>query len=197
MYYCFWGYWAIIIEGNGKINSLRQFHCDRVLLWQGPRGETLSQRIGFKVIYATKSNQNMKYSVEKLPSEMLKIVEGLKQMKSRKECLELAYDILTKRYKGKRFRTYIALHQLFINNPKKLWNKKYLICVKTNYLMRIFLVASGFFKDEDIKSEWSLIWYVSPHQYLRVKLDNSEFINVDVWGENNRIKFGDYARGFH
>lgn len=128
---------------------------------------------------------------------MQKIIDDLKRAKNQRECLEYAYKILTRRYKGEKLRTYIELHQFLISDLKKLWNKKYLICVKTNYLMKIFLVASGFFKDEDIKTKWSLIWHISPHQYLQIKLNNGEFIKVDIWGENNGIKLGDYARGFH
>lgn len=127
----------------------------------------------------------------------VKIIEYLKQAKNQRECLERIYIILIDRYKGEKFRTYLELGQLLIKDPTTLWNKKYLICLKTNYLMRIFLTASGFFKNEDIKAKWTLIYFISPHQYLRIKMANGEFINIDIWGANNGIKFGDYARGFH
>ncbi|NLC31349.1 MAG: hypothetical protein GX765_04845 [Candidatus Moranbacteria bacterium] len=78
-----------------------------------------------------------------------------------------------------------------------LWNQDgFLHCTNINYLARILLIESGFFKEEDIVLKWTLVWYISPHQYLRVKMIDDEFINVDIWAKNYKIEFGDYARGF-
>jgi hypothetical protein len=45
--------------------------------------------------------------------------------------------------------------------------------------------------------KWTQIWYISPHQYLQIRVDNNEWINVDVWANVYDIKFGDYAHGFY
>ena len=59
-------------------------------------------------------------------------------------------------------------------------------------------------KEKDIVPKYSLTYYTSPHQYLQVRigkmkeidLENDKFVNVDIWGAANGIKFGDYANGF-
>ena len=65
-----------------------------------------------------------------------------------------------------------------------------------NYLFMIFLVKSGF-DYKDINPKWTLVYYLSPHQYLNIKINKKKPINVDSWGKSYGIKFGDYARGFH
>lgn len=61
----------------------------------------------------------------------------------------------------------------------------------------MLLMKSGHFTDDDIETRWTLLWFVSPHQYLRVRLDNEQWANVDVWANVYGIPFGDYAHGFH
>ena len=126
------------------------------------------------------------------------VVDKLKKSKNKEDCLKRVYDILSKKYVGDRLKTYTRLFDLIVSDINKLWSKKgFMHCTNINYLMRILLVNSGLFKDEDIKSKWTLIWYFSPHQYLKVRLSQNKFVNVDVWGKVYRIKFGDYAHGFN
>ena len=63
--------------------------------------------------------------------------------------------------------------------------------------MRILLVKSELFDEEDIKLKWTLVWHISPHQYLTIKINQNEYINIDLWGKAYGINFGDYAHGFH
>lgn len=39
-------------------------------------------------------------------------------------------------------------------------------------MSRTLLIESEHFTKEDIQIKWSLIWYISPHQYIKVKVDN-------------------------
>lgn len=135
---------------------------------------------------------------EKLPEEMESVIEELRGVIGKEECLRWAYEIMIQRYRGYRFRTYWRFGEAFETDVEKLWQKTgFLHCHNMNYLFRILLVKSGWFGDDDIKLKYSLVWYISPHQYLQIKLDDNSFINVDIWNHNYGKKFGDYARGFH
>jgi hypothetical protein len=134
----------------------------------------------------------------KLPKGMESLILKLKKSKNKKDCLNKAYDFLSDKYKGDRIKTYSRFFDLFVSDIDNVWAKSgFLHCNKINYLMRILLVKSGFFKDEDIELRFSNIGYISPHQYLRVKIEGEEFVSVDLWSRSYGIKLGDYACGFH
>lgn len=134
---------------------------------------------------------------DSLPKDMQVVINKLKKSKNKEDCLKKAYDILSKKYRGYRVKTYTRFFDLFQSDLNKIWAKKdFLHCTTMNYLMRILLVKSGFFKDKDTKIKFSLVWYISPHQYLNVRL-NKKSVNIDLWGKAYGIKFGDYAHGFH
>jgi len=134
---------------------------------------------------------------EKLPSGMEKIVEELKKSKSKEECVERAYSAISEKYRGYRVKTYLRLFDLFVSDVEKIWAKSgFIHCHTMNYLMRILLVKSGWFEDSDVRVKWTLVWYISPHQYLDVKIDEKAII-IDLWGKTYGIKLGDYAHGFH
>ena len=135
---------------------------------------------------------------EKLPLEMKEVIEELKRSSDQEQCLKRAYEIMVERYKGYHFRTYTRPIPIFSFNVEKLWDTKgFMHCHNMTYLLRILLVRSGFFQNDDLKNKWTLIWYISVHQYLQVTMESGDIINVDIWGANNGIKFGDYAHGFH
>lgn len=135
---------------------------------------------------------------DKLPESLQNVVEELRKSKNKEECLRRAYDVLSAKYRGYKFRTYLKLHEHFIFDVERLWKKSgFLHCTNFNYLLRILLIQSGFFKSEDIIKKWTLLYYISPHQYLKIKINDQEFVNVDLWGKIYGIKLGDYMRGFH
>ncbi len=132
-----------------------------------------------------------------LPSEMQETINKLKESKNKEDCLKHSYEILIKKYKGHRVQTYAKLFGIFSNDIVKFWDKQgFLHCTNINYVMRTLLVRSGFFTDDEIKIKWTLVWYTSPHQYLQIKIDNSD-INIDIWSYAYGIKYNDYAYGFH
>jgi hypothetical protein len=135
---------------------------------------------------------------EELPEELEKVIKDLKKSKDKQDCLKKAYNILAFRYSAYFFSTYFYLHELFYKNINKLFGKqKRMICTNFNYLMRILLVKSGFFSDKDIKIKWTQIWFVSPHQYLNVKINEKKTLNIDTWAKTFDIEFGDYAHGLN
>lgn len=133
-----------------------------------------------------------------LPKEMQDLALELSKSKNQDQCLKKAYDFLTKKYRGYKFKTYTKFFDVFINSVDTLWGKNgFLHCHNLNYLLRILLVASGFFENKDIHNKWTLVWYISPHQYLTVNLKNGKTINIDLWAHAYNIPFGGYAHGFN
>tara|TARA_Y100000310_G_C20245527_1_gene606626 strand:+ start:31 stop:486 length:456 start_codon:yes stop_codon:yes gene_type:complete len=126
---------------------------------------------------------------KKIPIELKNIVKKINKAKDQKEALKIAYKSLTKIFYGRKFIPYILLHRLLIKDPQKLLDQKgFLHCSNFNYLMRILLTHSKFFKDKDLKLKWTLI-VISPHQYLVVKT-KKESIYLDIWAANYGVKFG-------
>lgn len=135
---------------------------------------------------------------DNLPTDMFNLINQLKKSKSKRDCLKKTYSALTSKYRGYAFKTYFRFFDIFTSDTNKLWAKSgFLHCSKLNFLMRILLVKSGHFQNEDIKTKWTLVWYLSPHQYLQIRLNDNEYINIDMWGKAYGIPFGDYAHGFH
>lgn len=140
----------------------------------------------------------MKYIPETLPQDMQSIAGALHELHSQDECLRKAYDILTKKYYGNRIKTLLRFFDLFPRSLNKLWSKNgFLHCTNFNWLLRILLIKSGHFTEKDVTTCWTLLWFVSPHQFIRVTMENGQKINIDLWAAVYGIPFGDYAHGFH
>lgn len=134
---------------------------------------------------------------DKVPTEMQKKINEIKNSPSKEDCLRFVYDILVAKYHGSRVDTYTKLLNIFTHDIETLWNNSgFLHCSNINYIMRILLLKSGLFEENDIRFKWTLVWYISPHQYVQVRVNNS-WINIDVWANFYGIKFGDYAHGWH
>jgi hypothetical protein len=141
------------------------------------------------------------FKKEVLPTELNStfnsIVKHLDACSNKEEALKEAYNIIANRFSSSRFKIFIKLKRGFVKNPDKMWEKKFLYCFQVNYLLRMFLVKSKWFKDEDIKLKFSFVYYIIPHQYLKIKVADNQYMNIDPWGYDYGIKFGDYLYGFH
>jgi hypothetical protein len=134
---------------------------------------------------------------DKLPTSLQKAINRLKRCKSRQECLEKAYFLLAEKYEGSRMKTYLLIHRLFTQSLDDIWTVKgYAHCTSINFVMRVLLLKSGHFNEYEVQNRWSFVWYVSPHQYLRVRTDKG-WVNVDVWSKRFGTKLGSYAHGFN
>jgi hypothetical protein len=132
-----------------------------------------------------------------IPEEMQKIVDDLKKSSGQDECLHRVYWILSEKYRGYRAKTYVRFFEVFASDPKKLWQRNgFMHCTNINYLLRILLVGSGFFKEDNIRLKWTQVWFVSPHQYAQVKI-GEKWIDVDIWARPYGIELGDHAHGWH
>jgi hypothetical protein len=124
--------------------------------------------------------------------------ERLSRLPTQEACLEIAYAELTKKYRGYRLRTYLRFWELLERDLEKLWAREgFLHCTHMNRLLLEVLVQSGHFKPEDLRTRWTLVWLLSPHQYLEVHLASGKRVSVDIWGKAYGISFGDYAHGFN
>jgi len=132
-----------------------------------------------------------------LPTSLELEVQKLKQCENKEEVLNEAYDLLTKKYRGYRLKTITRIFDLFDINIGTMWSKNgFLHCTNMNYLMKILLLGSLKFSEDDIEFRWTLINYYSPHEYLRVRVKDNEWLDIDLWGKVYGIKFGTHAHGF-
>lgn len=128
---------------------------------------------------------------------LIAAIDTVRKSSSKKEALDKAYQQIISRYRGYRFLTYTLFWRIFEADPNKLWNRrKFLHCTQQNYLLRTLLVKSGWFTENDIKLGFSLVWYFSPHQYLKIKNDSTNYIAVDPWTHHFGVPMGFYASGF-
>jgi hypothetical protein len=134
---------------------------------------------------------------ENLPKELKEALHIASNSKNKEEFLFTIYNLLIKKYKGNRLKTFTKIFEIKEKNLDLLWHKNgFLHCTNINYILRSLLINSKFFKESDIRIKWTLIWYISPHQYLQINVGN-KWINVDIWSHNFGIKFGDYSHGWH
>ena len=129
---------------------------------------------------------------DKLPEDMEKAIKSIKaKSKSQKEFLENAYSFLSKRYHGARGQTYIKFNHMFFSLEKTWDNPGFQQCTQQSNLLRIFLVKSGFFSDDEIKQRCTL-YITNIHQYLLVKLDG-KWVPVDLWANFIGKKIGQHV----
>ena len=135
---------------------------------------------------------------DKLPAVLdEKIWEIYEKTSSNTEYLEQSFYFITNTWKGNRFGFATKLHQVFLKDIDHIVSLDgYHHCTTMNYLLRIMAVRSNHFIDEDIKLKLTHSWYLAPHQYLEVTLDNSKTIYVDPWNYQFGIDFGSYGSGF-
>jgi hypothetical protein len=120
-----------------------------------------------------------------LPATMERVITELKRTKSKEECLRKAFFVIMTKYRGERFTTYTRFWRAFTKDIRKLWARSgFLHCQQQNYLLRVLLVRSGKFTEQDIKQRFMLYKGVSPHQYLQVNVGEKgeeEWVDVDPW----------------
>jgi hypothetical protein len=132
-----------------------------------------------------------------LPQDMREYIEKLRLIHDKKTCLEFTYTLLVQKYRGYRLFTYLKIFEILRHDINWLWAQQgCLHCTHINFLLKILLVQSCVFTEEDIRTRWTLIWYISPHQYLQVRV-GKEWIDVDIWAHVYGIPLGDHAHGFH
>ena len=129
----------------------------------------------------------------KIPKQIEdKINELKKTANSREEYTKAAFLFLLKRYKSLWFFTLIRMNVLFFRDLEKIYNQKgFLPCNSHNHLLRIFLVKSGYYNDNQIEIRHCFLNF-GIHQYLRIDDDGKTF-DLDLWGYNVGVPIGRHA----
>ena len=133
--------------------------------------------------------------LEKISDNLQEKINELKtKAKNKREFLDLAYDYLGGRYRSERFNTVLKFHYMF-KNLDDIWSRQgFIPCNQSNFLMRIFLVKSGFFREDEIRKRHCFLNFV-PHQYLQIKIDN-KWVDVDVGEKYRGMLIGKHLKYF-
>lgn len=129
-----------------------------------------------------------------LPADALRVVRAMSGMQTRAQALAYAYGVVQKRFHGAS--VWSDFFSLFVDDFRVLWKKERKThCTHLNQLLRVLLVQSGCFSGEDVRFRWTFI-FLSPHQYLSVRVAPRRWIAVDPWGGTHGLPLGDYGHGF-
>ena len=124
---------------------------------------------------------------------LAEVVADLRRTGGKEACLRAAYGILAAKYHGGRLQTALRFWEIFYGLDR-LWAKRgFMYCTNLNRLLRFLLLSSGLFQPEDIRERWTLLWFVSPHQYLSVRLEDGRWIDVDSWEETFGVRLGKHT----
>lgn len=132
-----------------------------------------------------------------LPESIERITQLVSQEKDKLSALKSAYNLVSEKFPGYRLGVFYNFWIIYYKDLHKLMKYNYLFCTQVNYILRNVLVKSGWYKDEDIQIKWTLISYIIPHQYLKIKIKDNKYISVDPWARRLGIKFGNYLYSFH
>ncbi len=132
---------------------------------------------------------------EEIPSDMKNVIEGLsRKAESPKEFLELSYEYVGNKYHSQRLNVILKFNYLF-KSLDEVWKMEgYMPCTQSSFVLRIFLVKSGFFKDSEVKRKHIFVNFIT-HQYLEVKLDG-KWVSVDVGEKQNGMPIGKHLNYF-
>ncbi|MBN2457791.1 hypothetical protein JXB31_01525 [Candidatus Woesearchaeota archaeon] len=131
-----------------------------------------------------------------IPAQIKKKIDEIKRRtKSKSEFTKESFYFLSKRYKSLWFHTLIRMDIVFLRDLEKIWvQKDFLPCNSHNYLLRIFLVKSGYYDDNQIEIRHGFLNF-GIHQYLRV-YDGKKSFDLDLWGNTIGVPMGRHASMF-
>jgi hypothetical protein len=61
-----------------------------------------------------------------------------------------------------------------------------------NFIMRVLLIHSLRFEEDDIELKLTHTWYLGIHQYMRVRVTPGEYVDIDPWNYQFGVPFGKY-----
>jgi len=132
---------------------------------------------------------------KELPLDLKNLINDLRGLEKR-EIIKKLYLLFKEKYQGSRIKTITKFFEIFNFDLEKIWQTQgFVHCTAINYLLKIILLNLGF-KKEDIKLQWTNTWYIYPHQYFKVKIQE-QWIDIDIWASFLGTKFADHAHGFH
>ncbi len=137
---------------------------------------------------------------EPLPARIPKQLEdAIAQMESQSktpyEYIKQCSHYLLSQNHGGRFATVIRVQSLFERDVRTLLSRRgFMHCTQLNHLMRILLVRSKFFTDDDIRLQHTFVNF-NIHQYLQVRVAG-QWYDVDLAGDWMGVPLGRHAWGF-
>ena len=130
---------------------------------------------------------------QKLPEYWQTVLDELKEKShSQEDFLKIAYAYITQKYIGGRMKTILYLSQVF-QDPFS-FKSGYIQCHIQNYLLRVLLVKSGYFSDEDIQIK-TVFFNFFTHQYLKVKV-GEKWVDVDPHESYKSVPLGKHSQWF-
>jgi len=132
---------------------------------------------------------------ERIPAEMRAKIDELRlKAGSAEEFLRLSYEYLGSRFHSERLNTFLKFNYLF-KPLEQVWQRDgYLPCTVSNYLLKIFLIESGWFSEADIRRRHVFVNFV-PHQYLQIKIGD-KWLDVDVGEKQRGLMIGQHLKWF-
>ena len=132
---------------------------------------------------------------DKIPEGMIDKINELKnKAENQEQFLNLAYYYLGSKYRSERLNTLLKFNYLF-KATDQIWPMNgYIPCTINNYLLKIFLVKSGWFGEEDIRRQHVFVNFI-PHQYLKVKVGD-KWLDVDVGEKQRGLPIGKHLKYF-
>ncbi len=132
---------------------------------------------------------------EKIPIELAEVVDRMKrQAKNDYDFLWQAYNYVTGKYDGKWNNLSEFISRRFWS-LERIWPvHDHVPDTQQNFILRIMLLKSGFFRDEDIEPKHvALNFFI--HQYLIIKTTKG-LIEVDPASDYKGATFNKHAEGF-
>ncbi len=127
---------------------------------------------------------------DEIPEKLKEKIREFSHNSDKEDFLKKSFFYITSKWGGGRMNLIYKLRLLFDKDISKIFNTKgYLHCTTMNFLLRTMLVKSGFFRDEDIELKSHSSWIV-PHQYLKVKIKEGEFVKLDIWAYQFGVDYG-------
>ena len=123
---------------------------------------------------------------QKLPQEIQSEIKDLEaRAKTKKEYLELVYGFVTSRWHAGRIETLSHAPLAFRTDLIKIWHPGYGHCNTQNHITGVLLAGSKWFDSKDIKLK-HVFFNFFIHQYLQIKLEGGEWMDVDPAGASIR-----------
>lgn len=131
---------------------------------------------------------------KKIPKELEQEINKLKKSKNKEEFLKAALDYIKKNFRSDIPPLFTKISKHFYKDLEEIMKEKgFFPCHIQSYILKIILIKSKKFSQQDIKIQYSFYSGII-HTYLKVKI-NGKYINADPWGYSRGLPFGHRSLG--
>ncbi|MFH1592694.1 MAG: hypothetical protein ABIB47_04995 [Candidatus Woesearchaeota archaeon] len=130
----------------------------------------------------------------KLPKELKKEISKLRKIKAKKKVILESLNFIKKNFESNSLLLFLKLHRHYYKDLSSILKKRgFFPCHILAFILRVLLIESGRFKEEDIKVHYTFYSGII-HEYLKVFVKNN-WVNVDPWAYNQGVPFGKFGMG--